>query len=269
MIRIGIIGCGTIGSAIAQAVQKKFSRFARLACISDINPDQIKKIRQKLKQARLKAQTLSKLIQQVDLVIETASVGAAEEAIPQALKNGKDILVLSVGGVLRIKNLTALLARSKGRVYIPSGAVAGIDSVLAAKTGRIQSVRITTRKPLKSLKSAPYFLNHGFDPRRIQKSTLIFKGNVLKAIRYFPENINVAATLSLAGIGPQKTQVQIFTSPTFRYNQHEIEVKGRFGRMVSQVTNFPSQNNPKTSVLAIGSAIAALEKIFSRFRVGT
>ena len=189
--------------------------------------------------------------------------------VPKVLACGKDVLALSVGGILEIKNLNRLLARSRGRVYIPSGGVAGIDAVLAAKTGQIHSVRITTRKPLRSLRSAPYFSKNGFRPEQIKKPTLIFKGNAYEAIRNFPENVNVAATLSLAGIGPKRTHVQIFTSPTYRYNVHEIEINGSFGRIISQVTNLPSQENPKTSALAIGSAIATLEKIFDHIKIGT
>jgi len=269
MIQIGIIGCGTIGSALARAIQKRFSKFARLAYVSDINPNQIQKLRKKIKSPRFQAVSLSELIKKSDFVIESASVNASCKVIPKVLKAGKDILTLSVGGILKIKNLEHLLTKSRGHIYIPSGGVAGIDAVLAAKTGQIHSVRITTRKPLRSLQSAPYFSKKGFRPERIKKPTLIFKGNAYDAIRNFPENVNVAVTLSLAGIGSRKTHVRIFTSPTYHYNMHEIEIKGSFGRILSQVTNLPSRENPKTSALAIGSAIATLEKIFKKIKIGT
>ena len=268
MIQIGIIGCGTIGSALAIAIQKKFSKFARLAYVSDINPVQVRKLRTKIK-ASFHSVSISELIQRSDFIVETASIRASSEAIPKVLKAGKSILVLSAGGVLEVPHLESILRKSRGRVYIPSGGVAGIDAVLAAKTGRIHSVQITTRKPLRSLKNAPYFSKNGARFKTIKKPTLIFEGNAQQAIHYFPENVNVAVTLSLAGIGPQRTRVRIFTSPTYRYNMHEIEIKGSFGRMVSQVTNLPSRENPKTSALAIGSAVATLEKIFKNLKIGT
>ena len=269
MIRIGIIGCGTIGSALAKAVQERFLKVARLAYVSDINPDQIQRLRGKIKSSRFQAVSISELIKKSDFIIETASVDASSKVIPKVLKAGKDVLALSVGGILKVPNLDRLLAKSRGHVYIPSGGVAGIDAVLAAKTGQIRSVRITTRKPLRSLRNAPYFSKSGLRPEKIKKPTLIFEGNASNAIRNFPENVNVAVTLSLAGIGPKRTRVRIFASPTYRYNMHEIEIEGNFGRIVSQVTNLPSRENPKTSALAIGSAIATLDKIFKRFKIGT
>ena len=269
MIQVGIIGCGNIGSALARAIQKRFSKFARLAYVADVNPKQIQKLHKKIKSSRFRAVSINQLVKKSDFIIETASVGASREVIPKVLKAGKDILVLSVGGILHISNLGRLVANSRGHIYIPSGGIGGIDAVLAARTGKIHSVRITTTKPLRSLQSAPYFLRNGFRLKKIKKPTLIFQGNALQAIRNFPENVNVAATLSLAGIGPLKTHVQIFASPTSRYNKHEIEVEGSFGRMRTQVTNLPSRENPKTSALAIGSAIATLEKIFKTVKIGT
>lgn len=269
MIQIGILGCGTIGSALARAVVQKFPAVARLAYVSDRHPEQILKLRSRLKPVKIKAVSVSELIRKSDFIIEAASVKASEEIVPLVLAAGKSILVLSVGGILRIKKLPDLLKRSKGSLHIPSGAVAGIDGVLAARTGGIESVQITTRKPLKGLMHAPYFIKKGFQAGKIKKPTLIFEGNAEAAIRNFPENINVAVTLSLAGIGAQKTRVRIFTSPTYRYNMHEIQIQSGYGQIVTQVINLPSRENPKTSALAIGSAIAALEKIFSPIKIGT
>ena len=269
MIRVGIIGCGTIGSALAAAVEKKFSRFARISYISDINPAQIAKFRKKIGSSKFRIVSIPELIRKSDFVIETASVSAAAQVIPTVLAHGKDILILSVGGILKINHLQRLLQKSRGHVYIPSGGIAGIDAILASKTGTINSIRITTHKPLSSLQSSPYFLKNRSRLGSIKKPKLVFEGNAAEAIRNFPENVNVAVTLSLAGIGPRKTHVRIFTSPTYHHNMHEIEVQSSFGKVISQVTNIPSRQNPKTSALAIGSAIATLEKIFSRFKIGT
>lgn len=268
MIQIGILGCGTIGSALAKAALKKFSQKACLRYVSDHHPDQINRLRKQLK-ANFASVSMSELITHSDFIIEAASIKASEEIVPLVLAAGKEILVLSVGGILKIKNLNDLLKRSRGRVYIPSGAIAGIDGVLGAQNGGIKSVQITTCKPLKSLIHAPFFVKKGFQAEKIKKQTLIFKGNALSAIENFPENVNVAATLSLAGIGPKKTKVRIYTSPKYRYNAHKIEIRGGYGQIMTQVINLPSRENPKTSALAIGSAIATLEKIFSPIKIGT
>lgn len=269
MIRVGIIGCGAIGSALAKAIDRKFSRVARLAFVSDLHPEKIKALQKKLESAHFRALGTDQLIARSDFVIEAASQKAARDVIPKALRRGKSILVLSVGGILEVRNLSALLRKSKGSVFVPSGAVGGIDAVLAAHTGKIRKVQITTRKPVRGLLGAPYFFKKKLRLKSLRKPTLIFQGTAEQAIRYFPQNVNVAATLSLAGIGPQKTKVRLFVSPTYRTNSHEIEVKSSYGNMKFQVHNVPSRENPKTSALAVGSAIAALEKIFARLKVGT
>ena len=269
MTRIGIIGCGTLGSHVAKALEKKFSRVARLSYVSDVNPVQVERLWHMLRKSRPRFVSFQTLISKSDFIIETASVGAAAEAIPCALRLGKRIMVMSVGGVLFVKDLPALLHRTRGALYIPTGAIAGIDGVLASKMGRLRQVRITTRKPLAGLKNSPFFKKKRLSSKSIRKPTLIFEGNVRQAIRNFPENVNVAATLSLAGLGPARTRVRVFTSPTYRFNSHEIEVIGDFGEMTTRVSNRPSRENPKTSMRAIGSAVATLEKIFQPFKIGT
>jgi aspartate dehydrogenase len=267
--KIGIIGCGAIGTAVAKAINRKFSRRARLAYVSDIDSSRARRLRSMLRSDRPRAVSNLELIAKSDLVVEAASAEAALEAVPIAVRRGKQILVLSVGGLLRIKNLPHLLARSTGYVHVPSGAVSGIDAVLAAKKYHISKLRITTRKPLRSLIRSPFFSRKPPSGRRIRKPTLIFQGNALEAIKQFPENVNVAATLSLAGIGPRRTRVRVYASPTYRNNTHEVEFEGRFGRVTSRMANLPSRANGKTSKLAIGSAIATIEKIFAQMKIGT
>ncbi len=268
MIRVGIVGCGTIGSALAKAIETRFTNFARLAYLSDLHPEKIRNLQKKLK-TKFVSVSIHELIRKSDFIIEAASVKASQAVVPLVLNAGKRILVLSVGGLLKIQNFLHLMEKSKGCVYIPSGGIAGIDGVLAMKTGHIKSVEITTRKPIPGLRNSPYFIKKGFCAETIKKPTLIFHGNAADAIDLFPENVNVAVTLSLAGLGPRKTRVRIYTSPTYKNNMHEITIKGSFGTIVTQLTNLPSKENPKTSALAIGSAIATLEKIFSQIKIGT
>lgn len=269
MIKVGLIGCGAIGASLAKTIEKRFAGVARLIYVSDHNPEQIEKLQAKIRTRKFHIVSIEELVSKSELIIEAASQNAARVAIPQALKKNKQIVVLSVGGILQIPRFDLLLKKSRGRVYVPSGAIAGIDAVLAAKALKIRRVQVTTRKPLKSLSDSPYFKKNRLHLSKIGRPTCIFDGSALQAIRFFPQNINVAATLSLAGVGPRKTHVRIFASPTYHYNTHEIEIKGTFGTIVSKVRNVPSGENPKTSALAIGSTIALLEKIFDRLKVGT
>ncbi len=269
MIKIGIIGCGAIGTSLAKAIRRKFSAFSRLAYVSDVSAGQVARFKRRLRGNGPAAVPVDRLIEKSDLIIETASQEAVRQIVPRALKKGKNILVLSVGGLLQIPHLREILEKSRGHIFVPSGGIAGVDALLASKEFVVRYVRITTRKPLKGLRGAPFFARKKNFFEKIFQPTLVFEGTAKEAIRHFPQNINVAATLSLAGLGPRKTRVRIFTSPTYKHNSHEIEIKGDFGRIVTKVTNLPSEENPKTSMLAIGSTIATLEKLFSRMKVGT
>lgn len=269
MVKIGIIGCGAIGSSIAKAIQNKFQRFAKLAYISDNSWEQIARFEKNIRDPHVSVVSVDELIRKSDFIIETASQEAVKTIIPKVLARHKNILALSVGGILQISNLRSLLDKSRGQIFIPSGGIAGVDALLASRQSDVREVRITTRKPIRGLRGAPYFAREKGMLEKIKKPTLVFEGTAKEAIRCFPQNINVAATLSLAGLGPRKTKVRIYTSPTYRYNSHEIEIHGAFGRIITKVTNLPSEENPKTSMLAIGSTIATLEKIFSRLKVGT
>ncbi len=266
MLKVGIVGCGTIGSELAKAIQTRFSKVARVAFLFDLDPLAVQKLKLQL---HLKAVRLSPrdLIRQSDLIIEAASQQAACEMVPVALRLRKKILVMSVGGILKLPPV--MLTKSKGFLYIPSGAVAGIDGLLGARIGKLKRVTIVTRKPLKGFKSAPFFKIKKFPFEKIRHETVLFEGNVRTALRLFPQNVNVSATLSLAGIGPDKTKVKIITSPTLKRNIHEIFFEGEFGKTHVITENVPSKQNPKTSTLAFFSAIACLEKIFSPLKIGT
>ena len=133
----------------------------------------------------------------------------------------------------------------------------------------IDSVTLTTRKPPKGLEGAPYIKSAGINLNDIKEETVIFDGDADKAIEGFPQNVNVAATLSIAGIGAKKTRVRIITSPGYTRNQHEVEIKGSFGNIHTRTENVPSRTNPRTSELAILSAIATLEGLARNVKIGT
>jgi len=211
-------------------------------------------------------------VEDLDLVIEAASQEAVRQYASKVLEAGKDLMIMSVGALVE-SELTEEIRRSTHstgkKMYIPSGAIAGIDGIKAAVIGRVKHVTLTTRKPPTGLIGAPYFKQSRMNPNELEEPTVIYEGPVLEACRLFPANVNVAATLSLAGIGPEKTKVRVVADPTIKRNIHEINVKGEFGELRICAKNVPSLDNPKTSYLAALSAIATLRKITEFMLVGT
>ncbi|MDA9101116.1 DUF108 domain-containing protein [Omnitrophica bacterium] len=267
-ITVGIIGCGTLGSELAKFLFKKFSKQMSLRFVCDRDPQKILRIKKSF-DFKIQSVSFDALIRKSDLIIETASADAAARVAQRALLLNKKALILSVGGLLKIPNLFSKIRASKGRLWIPSGAIAGVDGLAAAKEGRISRVRLVTRKPPRGLNQAPYFKRHAFPKISGKKASRIFKGTARQAVRDFPQNINVAAVLSLAGIGAAKTEVEIWTSHQYHSNCHEVLIEGNFGTIRAVTDNKPSPQNPKTSYLAALSAMAVLREIFSSIEVGT
>ena len=204
-----------------------------------------------------------------DLIIEAASPKVAAQVIRLACKWNKKVLIMSVGGLLH-PQIAELLKKNLARIFCPSGAITGVDGVLAASCGKIRKVRLTTRKPPEALMGASYFLQKRFPVLKTDsEERRVFFGTAVEATKHFPQNINVAAVLSLAGIGPERTQVEIWTSRSYKGNRHEVLVEGDFGTFTTVTQNKPAPGNPKTSYLAILAAIATLKKAFASVRVGT
>ena len=266
-LKVGIIGCGTIGGELSRAITAEMPEL-NLVGLSDIKGQKARELAQRLP-TNPQVLPTDELIDQVDLVVEAASKEIAAEIVEKALRRSKDIMVMSTGGLLGKENLFNLAREKNCRIYLPSGALAGLDGVKSAAAGGIDSVTLTTRKPPAGLKGAPYIIENKIDLNSIKEEALIFEGTAEEAVEGFPQNINVAATVSLAGIGPQKTKVRIIADPNTDRNIHQIEVEGKFGKLTSRTENLPSPSNPKTSFLAILSAIVTLKGISARIKVGT
>lgn len=268
MLKIGIIGCGNIGSQLAKAVVRDFKNKAHLSAISDKETKKAIRLSKKFTPPP-KVLSISQLIKKSDLVIEAASASISADILRQCVKNKKDVLIMSVGGLLASQKLLAAAAKKRVRVYLPSGAISGIDAIKAASTGKISKVTLTTTKPPHGLEGAPYIIKNKIDLDKIKRKTVIFSGPAAEAVGAFPANINVSAVLSLAGIGPQKTIVRIVADPASRRNIHSIEAEGDFGRLITVTENVPSAANPKTSQLAVFSAIATIKQILNSVKIGT
>jgi aspartate dehydrogenase len=268
-IRVGLVGCGAIGKAISLAIKSKFSDRAILYAISEPDKKKAQFIKRNFKY-KLRELDIDRLIEKSDLVIEAANPAVARSLISKTLGQGKDIMVLSSGGVIKdYAKFLRLARKNRCRLYIASGALSGVDGLKAAGFGKITKVTLTSKKPIKALIDAPYIKIRNINLKKIKGECVIFEGPADSAIEGFPKNINVSATISLATLMNKKLVVKIVTSPHYRLNVHELEVEGDFGRIFSRVESKPSKDNPKTSQLAILSALATLSNILGYIKVGT
>lgn len=266
--KIGIIGCGAIGTEIAIAVDKGDINVILQGC-NDIDRNKYEILIKKLNNIKPKFLQKEILVKQVDLVIECAQKDAVKEIFELAIKHKKDIMFLSAGGVLENFNFVEE-AKNKGiNVYVPSGAVVGIDGLDAAKYHGLNNVVLITRKPPKAFSGNEYLIKKNIDLDKITGEIVIFEGSAREAIKEFPANINVAATLSIAGLGPDATKVKIIADPFINANIHEIIVEGDFGRFRAIAENLPSPTNPKTSYLTALSTIVMIKKIVDPIHIGT
>ncbi|MBI5149605.1 MAG: DUF108 domain-containing protein [Candidatus Omnitrophica bacterium] len=202
-------------------------------------------------------------------MIEAVNARSTRKIIRQALLKRKHVLAMSVGKLLKAKDLFQLARDSRCRLLIPSGAVAGVDAVKAASLASIHQIKLTTRKPLSGFAGNLYLKKKGIDPAKIKEETILFEGSVESSVKFFPQNINVAATLALASGAGGKMAVRILTSPEYKTNSHEVEVTGDFGRIVTRTENVVCPENPKTSYLAVLSAVQTLRQFCLGTYVGT
>lgn len=265
-IRVAIAGLGAIGRSIARRLHDGIPGLA-LACAAA--GDRAKA------QSWLNAQriacplvALEDFPKHADIAIECAPSSALERICRPMLEAGKQVMVLSAGALLPRTDLVDLARAHGGRIMVPTGALLGLDAVTAAAEGQIHSVRMITRKPPHGLKGAPYLEKNAISVEGLTQAKRIFSGSAREAAAGFPANVNVAAALSLAGIGPDRTVIDIWADPAVTRNCHNIEVEADSARFTLSIENVPS-DNPKTGRIVALSVVAALRKLSSPLRVGT
>lgn len=268
---IALIGCGFIGSVIARSIADK-KLHANLRIIFDRHEDKMRKICELFETRPIIAKDMKDIIESnVDLVVEAASIKAVQLFALDILRSTKSMMIMSVGAFADEDFYEEVLKTAEEndvKVYLPSGAIGGLDALNAASIEGIDEVTLETIKHPDSLKGAPHLIKNDIDLTEIKERTVLFEGNAIEAIEGFPANINVAVALSLAGVGVQKTKVRIVADPSVDRNIHKIYVKGEFGEFSFNVRNLPSPQNPRTSYLAALSAIATLQKVMSPLQIG-
>jgi aspartate dehydrogenase len=266
MTRIAIAGLGAIGRVLARRLADGMPGLA-LACAATRNRAKA--------QGWLDAQRIACPLVDLeafpsfaDLAIECAPAALLDRICRPMLEAGKSVMVLSAGALLPRPELVALAKQHGGQIIVPTGALLGLDAVTAAAEGSIHSVRMTTRKPPGGLAGAPYLEANGISVENLKEPKRVFSGTAREAAAGFPANVNVAAALSLAGIGPDRTRMEIWADPGLERNCHTIEVDADSARFTLTIENIPSEN-PKTGRITALSVLAALRKLHSPLRVGT
>ena len=258
MKTIGVIGTGNIATLIFKIAKDIKNKL----CVYDINSKNIEKFCKKFPHKKInKCSSIEEVIKSSDIILETASIEAVDQIfkIIRFYKN-KIYIFLSVGGVLKNFSQYKALIKKGYKIYIPSGAIAGCDALSAVKYAKIKSIHLRTIKPLKTFVNSPYLKQNKslYNKALKQKQTVLFKGNVYDAIKNFPQNINVAATLAIVSNVPDKIKVTIVADKNTKYNIHEVTVNTDAGKIFTCTKNIPSKDNPKTSYLAALSALSML-----------
>jgi len=274
MVRsVSIVGCGTIANEIARAIADG-TVAVDLSAVYDHHADRVAAVRDQFDSENRPryADSPSELFE-ADVVIEAAGQQAVEEIAVDALGEGCDCMLMSVGALadedLRSEVISAAES-SDGKLLLPSGAIAGLDAIKAAAlAGEVETVGLQTTKPPAGLEGAPYIEANGIDLDSVEERSVIFEGPASQAATAFPSNINVAMALSLAGIGSEETAVEIIADPDVESNVHRIVAEGGVGQIETTVKNVPSPTNPKTSYLAAMSAIKKLQGFNTDVDVGT
>jgi aspartate dehydrogenase len=265
-LRVAIVGLGAIGRKLAQALDQGIDGLT-LVAVSAQNPEKHRSWLAGLTKPPA-VLPIEALVDAADIVIECAPGRLVRSIVAPFAASGKIAVVVSVGALLDNEDLIELARQNGGQIVVPTGALIGLDAVTAAAVGTIHSVRMVTRKPPLGLAGAPYIVEHNIDIAHLTEPLRVFEGTARNAAKGFPANLNVAVALSLAGIGPDRTTLEIWADPTVTRNMHRIEVESDSARFSMSIENIPSEN-PKTGMITALSVIACLRKLRAPLRIGT
>lgn len=245
--KVGIAGVGALGSIVARAFPLEGYT---LHALSDVNPSAFD----------VPNVDFKTLAEECDVIVECLPAAAVPALAKEVLSRNKTLILISSCALILHPEIKTMAESSQGRILVPSGALSGLDAVSALKQNNITESKIISTKSPKGFKNAPYIIEKNINLDDIQNRFMIFSGNVMEAAKAFPANVNVAASLALAGIGAEKTQVEVWADPEATGNSHEIIVTGGGTTIRSKIENLPDPSNPKSSMQAGYSLVAALRK---------
>jgi len=265
-LRVGLAGLGAVGGEVARRLEADIPGLVLTAvAVRDID-----KARRRLPRIGSSLAVLppEALAQVCDLVVEGLPPALFRSVAVPAIAQGRLFMPLSVGQLLENWDLVEQARQTGARILVPTGALIGLDAVRAAAEGTINSVTMITRKPPNGLEGAPHLVKHNISIDNLKAPLKVFEGTAREGARGFPANVNVAAALSLAGVGPDRTRLEIWADPTVTRNTHRIEVDADTARFSMMIENVPSEN-PRTGRIVALSVVAALRGLVSELKVGT
>jgi aspartate dehydrogenase len=265
-LRIALAGLGAVGMKLAKSLDDGIEGLELTA----VSARDIDAARERLADLRIMPAVLpiDMLEPHADVVVECAPAALLRDIARPFLENGKTVVILSAGALLTNMDLVDLAQENGGRIVVPTGALLGLDAVAAAAQGEIHSVTMVTRKPVRGLLGAPFLEQNGISIEDIREPLRIFRGSPREAAVGFPANLNVAVALGLAGIGVDRTILEIWADPALDRNTHTIEVDADSASFKMSIANIPSEN-PKTGRITALSVVACLRKMVAPLSVGT
>jgi len=266
-VRVAIAGLGAIGQSLAQSLASGKVPGVELVAVSAKNHEKAKAFVQTLAHS-VPVLTIEALEPVSDIVVECAPAALLSDIVTPFMKAGKQAIVLSVGALLFNDHLRGVATEHGGTIMVPTGALIGLDAVIAAAEGQIHEVKMVTRKPPAGLKGAPHLVEHNISVDGLTEPLKVFEGNAKDAAKGFPANLNVVVALALAGVGPEHTRLEIWADPAVTRNTHTIHVDSDSARFTMTIENIPS-DNPKTGRIVAQSVVAMLRKMSASLRVGT
>ena len=265
-LTVGIAGLGAIGLEVAGLLDRGVPGFRLVAVASR----DLAKARAAVSDLATPPEVVGvEDLVRADIVVEAAPAAAFRDIALPAVRAGRTLVACSGGALMRNMDLVEEAERRGGRIIVPTGALLGLDAVRAAAQGTIASATIESRKPPRGWQGAPYVEANGIVLDGLAEPTLIFRGNALDAAAGFPANVNVAAALAMAGIGPDRTTVELWADPTIGRNIHTIRVEADSARFTMSVEGVPSPSNPRTGRLTPLSVIACLRGLSDTLRIGS
>lgn len=267
-MRIGVAGIGAVGAAVARALDNGEVPGCALGGLAARTSEKAAALNDTLKHPA-HVVDFGTLALTCDCVIEALPPALFGDLADPVLRAGKQLVVLSASQLLARDDLISLAAKNGSRILVASGAMLGLDALNAVNVGQIHSVTIVTRKPVESLIRAPFVARSGMDLTALQGPKQVIAGSVAEVAREFPANVNVAAAISMAGLGPHKTRMEVWADPSLTRNTHSVEVTSDSSDFTMSIQNRPSAENPATGIITARSVIALLRRFHSTLQVGT
>ena len=267
-MKVGIVGIGSIGSTVALELDKGTIPGIELVALAARNKDKLETFSRELNRP-VAIGDLNSWIAKCDLIIEASGAATVDQIVRSSLAKEKDVMILSVGALIENKSLIQLAQEANKRIHIPSGAIAGLDGIKAAAFGDIKDVTIVNRKPPSALKGSPGAKSSQIDLDSLREPYTLFSGTVAEGYRLFPANVNVAVAVSLAGVGVDKTKMEVIVDPNIDVNVHEVTLDSSIGRMSLFIEGKASDKNPRTSASTAFSVLSYLSQMVSHIKIGT